>query len=106
MGEIAEPSIHEEAWTHSEPELRRILEIRDPAGRAPKADQERTRTYLSFKASDALSSIQAYVKAVGEARQAAESLHGVLNQRLLRRLCTNCRQPYPPSAEMLKKLNR
>jgi type II secretory ATPase GspE/PulE/Tfp pilus assembly ATPase PilB-like protein len=89
-----------------DPDVVAVAELPDPqtAKEVAKADQERTRTYLSFKASDALSSIQAYVKAVGDPRQAAESLHGVVNQRLVRRLCSNCRQPYPPSPDMLKKL--
>ncbi len=89
-----------------DPDVVAVAELPDPqtAKEIAKADQERTRTYLSFKAGDALTAIQAYVKAVGDARQAAESLHGVINERLLRRLCTNCRQPYPPSPDMLKKL--
>lgn len=90
-----------------DPDVVGVAELPDPqtAKEVAKADQERTRTYLSFKAADALSAIQIYVKSVGDARQAAESLHGVINQRLVRRLCGNCRQPYPPSADMLKKLN-
>lgn len=89
-----------------DPDVVAVAELPDAqtAKEIAKADQERTRTYLSFKAGDALTAIQAYVKAVGDTRQAAESLHGVINERLLRRLCTNCRQPYPPSADMLKKL--
>lgn len=89
-----------------DPDVVAVAEMPDPqtAKEVAKSDLERCRVYLSFKASDALSSIQAYVKAVGDARLAADSLHGVVNQKLLRRLCTNCRQPYPPTPEMLKKL--
>src|SRR5690606_40605032 len=32
------------------------------------------------------------------------SLHGAVAQKLLRKLCTNCRVPYQPTPEMLKKL--
>lgn len=89
-----------------DPDVVGVAELPDPqtAKEIAKADHERTRTYLSFRGSDAITSIQAYVKAVGDVRQAADSLHGVLTQRLVRRLCSNCRQPYPPSADMLKKL--
>lgn len=69
-----------------------------------KADHERTRVYLGFKADSALGAIQTWVKAVGDAKQAAEALHGVVSQRLIRRLCPNCRVAYPPPGEMLKKL--
>jgi type II secretory ATPase GspE/PulE/Tfp pilus assembly ATPase PilB-like protein len=69
-----------------------------------KSDHERTRVYLAFKSDSALGAIQTWVKAVGDAKQAAEGLHGVTCQRLLRRLCPNCRVAYPPPGEMLKKL--
>ena len=32
------------------------------------------------------------------------ALHGVVAQRMVRKLCTNCRVAYPPTPEMLKKL--
>lgn len=69
-----------------------------------KADHERVRNYLSFNAPDMLTSVQAWVKAVGEQRQAGECLHGVITEKLIRKLCTNCRQAYPPAPDMLKKL--
>lgn len=34
----------------------------------------------------------------------AKTILGVLHQRVLRKLCTNCRQPYQPSNELLLKL--
>ncbi|MFN7020565.1 MAG: GspE/PulE family protein [Phycisphaerales bacterium] len=89
-----------------DPDVVGVAELPDPqtAKEIARADHERTRVYLSFKAGDSLTAIQTYVKAVGDSRQAAASLHGVINERLVRKLCTNCRVAYPPSAEMLKKL--
>lgn len=69
-----------------------------------KAEHERTRTYVSLKAGDPFVAIQTWLKAVGDTRQAADALHGVVVVKLARKLCTNCRVEYPPSAEMLKKL--
>lgn len=69
-----------------------------------KADQPRTRTYLCFKGGDAFTAVQTYVKAVGDTRKAADSLHGVVVGKLVRKLCSNCRVNYPPTADMLKKL--
>lgn len=69
-----------------------------------RSDQDRTRTYLSFKADSALSAIQTWVKAVADPKQSSTALHGVVAQKLLRRLCPNCRVPYPPPADMLRKL--
>src|SRR5690606_28861297 len=41
---------------------------------------------------------------VGDPKKAARTLHGVIAQKLVRKLCTNCRVPYQPTPEMLKKL--
>lgn len=89
-----------------DPDVVGVAELPDPqtAKEIARADVDRTRIYLSFKAADSLTAVQTFVKAVGEARQAAQAIHGVLNQRLVRKLCTNCRVPYQPSPEMLKKL--
>lgn len=69
-----------------------------------RADHERTRCYVSLKTGGALQAIQLWVKAVGDPELAAAGLKGVLAQRLVRRLCENCRQAYKPSPDMLKKL--
>lgn len=68
------------------------------------ADLERSRVYLSLKTDDALSAIQLYVRAVGDAKLAAKGLRGVVAQKLLRVLCQNCKVSYQPSPDMLKKL--
>lgn len=76
----------------------------ETAKEAARADQERTRVYLSMKAESAMQAIQMYVKAVGDARAAADSLRGVVAQRLVRRLCPNCKTAYQPAPDMLRKL--
>lgn len=69
-----------------------------------RADHERTRTYVSLKAGSAMAAIDQWVKLVGDPEKAAGCLHGVIAGRLLRKLCDNCKTPYQPSADMLKKL--
>lgn len=69
-----------------------------------KSEGERVRMYLSFKADSALQAIQVFVKQVGDPELAAKNLHGVTCQRLIRKLCSNCRVAYQPNADMLKKL--
>ncbi len=76
----------------------------DTAKQIAQSDTDRTRTYLCIKSDNAHSAIQIWNKAVGEDDAAAEPLHGVIAQKLMRKLCTNCRVPYQPSADMLKKL--
>jgi len=89
-----------------DPDVLAIAELPDAAtaGEVAKADHERTRTYVGLKADSALAATQTFMKAVGEAGAAGGALHGVIAQRLVRRLCVNCRVEYAPSAELLKKL--
>lgn len=49
--------------------------------------------------------IRSWVKMVGDVKAAVKPLRVVMNQRLLRSLCPNCRQGFEPSPEQLKKLN-
>lgn len=67
-------------------------------------DAQRTRLYLGVRTSDALKAVQTFVQAAGDPVQASKVLHGVVAERLVRRLCGNCRQEYKPDAAMLAKL--
>ena len=69
-----------------------------------KSDTERCRVYLSIKADDPLKAIQAFAQLVGDQKAAGSCLRGVIGQRLMRRLCHNCKVAVKPSAENLKKL--
>ena len=46
-----------------------------------------------------------WVKRVGDIKTAVKPLRAVMNGRLLRTLCPNCRQGYQPSREQLQKLH-
>jgi general secretion pathway protein E len=49
--------------------------------------------------------IREWVKLVGDVKRATKALRAVINQRLLRTLCPNCRQAYQPTEDQLRKLN-
>lgn len=68
------------------------------------SDYDRTRVYLSLKSDDAIGAIQLYARGVGDAKLAAQGLEGVVAQKLIRRLCNNCKVAYQPTPDMLKKL--
>lgn len=68
-----------------------------------RADQERSRIYASFKADSAIAALQTWSKAVGDLETAMPPVHGVVVGRLMRRLCTQCRQAYVPAPDMLKR---
>jgi type II secretory ATPase GspE/PulE/Tfp pilus assembly ATPase PilB-like protein len=54
------------------------------------------------------SAIEALLKLLAtypaSAKMIVKTVCGVINQRLVRRLCTNCRQPFQPSPQLLQKL--
>ncbi len=54
------------------------------------------------------SAIEAWIRLIatyrGSAKELVKCTCGVINQRLIRRLCTDCRQPFQPSPQLLKKL--
>ncbi len=89
-----------------DPDIVALAELPDQATAKEivRADQTRTRCYVALRADGALQAILAWVKMVGEQGPAAECLRGVVAHKLIRKLCTNCRVPYVPSPDMLKKL--
>lgn len=89
-----------------DPEVVSVAEVPDPktAQQICEGDMERTRFYVSLRADSAISALQQWLKAVGDPEKATKALKGVVAQKLVRKLCTNCRSPYQPPAEMLKKL--
>lgn len=89
-----------------DPDVLGLAELPDAetAKEVARADTARTRIYVSLNTDNALSAVQMYVKAVGDPASAAKGLAGVTAQRLVRKLCTNCRVPYQPPAATLQKL--
>jgi type II secretory ATPase GspE/PulE/Tfp pilus assembly ATPase PilB-like protein len=105
-GEGPEYSTFVRSILRRDPDVVGVAEMPDEATakEIARMEIERTRVYLSLRTDSALLAIQAWVKAVGDPEAAAKVLHGALAQKLLRKLCVNCRVAYQPSAEMLKKL--
>ncbi|USN98429.1 MAG: Flp pilus assembly complex ATPase component TadA [Phycisphaeraceae bacterium] len=89
-----------------DPDVVGVAEMPDveTAKEIANADLSRTRMYLSLNIDSALSAIQLWVKAVGDPAKAAKSLNGVVAQKLIRKLCGNCRVPYQPQPDLMKKL--
>lgn len=89
-----------------DPDVVAVAELPDAptAKEIARIDQERTRTYVSLKGDNAMQAIQTWMKAVGDAEAGSKCLHGAVGQRLLRKLCINCRVAYQPSPDMVKKL--
>ncbi len=61
--------------------------------------------YVPQRATSITDQIRQWAKLVGDVKRAIRPLTAVMNQRLLRRVCPNCRQSYQPTAEQLRKMN-
>jgi type II secretory ATPase GspE/PulE/Tfp pilus assembly ATPase PilB-like protein len=89
-----------------DPDVVSVADVPDQATaqELAKADHARTRIYVSIRANSAMEALQGWVKAVGDPALAVRGLRGVVCQKLIRKLCINCRVPYQPSPDMLKQL--
>lgn len=89
-----------------DPNVVAVAELPDTATAVEvcRADHERTRVYVGLRADNAITALQAFAKAVGDPELVGKALHGVVAQRLVRKLCANCRIEYQPTPDLLKKL--
>jgi type II secretory ATPase GspE/PulE/Tfp pilus assembly ATPase PilB-like protein len=61
--------------------------------------------YVVLEADSVLQALGKWLKLVEDRRLVAETLLGISNQRILRKLCPTCKQGYAPNKELLKKFN-
>ncbi len=61
--------------------------------------------YLTLKADSVMQALGKWLKFVGDRNTVARSLLGISNQRLLRKLCSECKQGYTPDKEQFRKFN-
>jgi len=61
--------------------------------------------YLTLEADTVTKAIGKWMQLIGDRNLAIDPLLGVSNQRLLRKLCEECKQAYEPNKEILKKFN-
>lgn len=80
-------------------------EDRETALIATRVGAEDRKIYLGMHAKDSFDALSKYLQFLGDNRLAAKALLGVLNQRLVRLLCEDCREAYEPDPATLKKLN-
>ncbi|MCJ7692551.1 MAG: Flp pilus assembly complex ATPase component TadA [Sedimentisphaerales bacterium] len=61
--------------------------------------------YVALDAENAIKAVGKWMKLVDNKAAAVRNLIGVSNQRLLRKLCEECKQAYEPNKELLHKFN-
>lgn len=80
-------------------------EDKDIAKLACAAAKDNKIAYITFEAASVIESISKWINLVADRELAIDSLIGLSNQRLVRKLCEQCRQPYEPNKELLRKHN-
>jgi type II secretory ATPase GspE/PulE/Tfp pilus assembly ATPase PilB-like protein len=81
------------------------LREREAAAIACKAASEKQKVYAALPAVDVLDALRRWATLVGDKGLVAKSLLAVTNQRLVRKLCDQCKQAYKPDPTLLRKLN-
>jgi type II secretory ATPase GspE/PulE/Tfp pilus assembly ATPase PilB-like protein len=89
-----------------EPKVMLISQVTEAAIAKVIAEHSKdVRFYAGLRQPDTFTALKAWVGAIGDAGEASANLRAIIAQRLVRRLCTTCRQPYQPDAAALKKMN-
>jgi type II secretory ATPase GspE/PulE/Tfp pilus assembly ATPase PilB-like protein len=89
------------------PDIVGVGECEDPdtAKVASAAAKDGKIVYIIMEADSVLQALARWLKMVEDRRLVAETLVGISNQRMLRKLCETCKQGYAPNKELLKKFN-
>jgi len=61
--------------------------------------------YVQLEAGSVIQALAKWLKLVGDRGLATDALLGISNQRLLRKLCKECRQAYAPNKDLFRKFN-
>ncbi len=80
-------------------------EDRETAQIASRAAADDRKLYLGMQAKDAFDALTNYLAFVDDNKLASSALLAIINQRLVRKLCTECREAFKPDVATLKKLN-
>jgi type II secretory ATPase GspE/PulE/Tfp pilus assembly ATPase PilB-like protein len=61
--------------------------------------------YLTLEADNVIKALGKWIQLVGDKNLATETLLGISSQRILRKLCDECKQAYEPNKELLRKFS-
>ena len=91
----------------SDPDILVLPEVRDKETMqlATKAAAEKAKVYVGFNADNVFDALRKWTALVGDKGLVAKGLVMITNQRLVRVLCSECKERYKPDPGMLRKLN-
>jgi type II secretory ATPase GspE/PulE/Tfp pilus assembly ATPase PilB-like protein len=72
---------------------------------ACKAATDAKVVYVVLKADSVVKALGRWMRLVGDRKLVARTLLGISNQRLVRKLCNECKQAYAPNKDLFRKFN-
>ena len=75
------------------------------AQQSAKAAMDSKIMHITMTANGVVQAVGKWIKLVGDRNLAADSLTAVINQRIIRKLCEDCKQAYKPNPDLLRKFN-
>jgi type II secretory ATPase GspE/PulE/Tfp pilus assembly ATPase PilB-like protein len=72
---------------------------------ACEAAKDKNLIYVTLEADNVIQALDKWRKLVGDDDLAIDTLLGISNQRLLRKLCDKCKQSYAPNQDIIRKFN-
>lgn len=90
-----------------DPDIVGVADCEDPetAQAATTAATDAKLFYITLEADNVIKALAKWIKLVGDKNVVADTLLGISNQRILRKLCEQCRQAYEPNKDLLRKFN-
>jgi type II secretory ATPase GspE/PulE/Tfp pilus assembly ATPase PilB-like protein len=89
------------------PNIVGVADCRDPetAQTCAAAAKDGKIVYVAIEADNVIQALGKWLKLVGNRAAAVDKLLGISCQRLLRKLCDECKEAYEPNRELLRKFN-
>jgi type II secretory ATPase GspE/PulE/Tfp pilus assembly ATPase PilB-like protein len=88
------------------PDIIGVADCEDPQSATLAANAAKNiRVYVTIETENAVQAVAKWIKLVNDHNLVADTLIAVTSQRLLRKLCPECKQAYEPNKDLLKKFN-
>jgi type II secretory ATPase GspE/PulE/Tfp pilus assembly ATPase PilB-like protein len=92
---------------HRDPDVLMVAEIPDKetALQIARGVAANKKLYVGIQAGDTFEALQRWAKMQEDPKTAGNGLLAITSQRLVRKLCTVCKVPYTPDADLLRRAN-
>jgi type II secretory ATPase GspE/PulE/Tfp pilus assembly ATPase PilB-like protein len=92
---------------HRDPDVVMVAEIPDKetAVQIARGVAANKKLYVGIQANDTFEALQRWIKMQEDPKTGGNGLLAITSQRLVRKLCTVCKVPYKPDADLLRRAN-